>query len=315
MIRILPLSLFFVIAILIIPFIVKAENEQENKGVIIAPFTGYRYDIYQFSIRAGTSATDKKVSELTWKNHISGTGIKIQTVPEENELNLLGQIKYGYILNKSKNQDSDWDDIGEFSRSFSSVKGDVFDLSGALGFSKFLANSLITYYVGMDYTRYQMKDYGLYYTIQRLYNENENDSLGQTHSKNKLVNKYTFDNYAPWLGVSVNYPISEKISFIPTLKLYSFYLSSQAKWLLRDDLQQNPSFTKKALGFGMSFDSELLYKYNNNLDFNVNIGIKKLTTLQGKNKEFLVNGESFSRDLKMLSFLSSSISCGIKYKL
>jgi hypothetical protein len=71
MIRILPLSLFFVIAISTIPFIVKAEN----KGVIIAPFAGYRYDIYQFSIRAGTSATDKKVSELTWKNHISETGI------------------------------------------------------------------------------------------------------------------------------------------------------------------------------------------------------------------------------------------------
>ncbi len=42
---------------------------------------------------------------------------------------------------------------------------------------------------------------------------------------------------------------------------------------------------------------------------------EKVESLQGKNKEFLVNGESFSRDLKKLSFLSSSISCGIKYKL
>ena len=316
MFRILPLSLFFVIAILIIPFIVKAENEQENKGVIIAPFTGYRYDIYQFSTPVGTSATDKKLSELTWKNHISETGIKIQTVPEKNEFNLLGQIKYGYILNKSKDQDSDWDDIGEFARSFSSVKGNVFDISGAVGFSKDLTEALLTYYVGMDYTKYDTKGYGLYYSIRRIHNTDENDLLlGQTHPESELVTKYSFNNYAPWFGVSVRYPINEKIIFIPTVKIYGFYLSSQANWILRNDLKHNPSFTNKALGYGISFDGEFLYKYNNNLDFNANMGIKKLTMFQGRSKDFLANGESFSHDLKTLSFLSSSISCGIKYNL
>ncbi len=313
--KILPLIFAFTITLSTLPLVVKAEDEVENQRLIIAPFTGYRYDIYQYSIPLGTSSTDKTLSKLTWKNHISETGIKIKTIPEENQFNLLGQIKYGHILSKSKNQDSDWDDIGEHSKSFSSVKGNIFDLSGAVGFSKILAKTFVTYYAGIDYTKYQMKDYGLYYSINRFYNRNVNNLLGQRESKSTLTSKYTFDNYAPWLGVSINYPINDKITFIPTVKVYLFYLSSQANWILRNDLKHNPSFIQKALGFGASFDGELLYKYNNNLDLKTNIGIKRLDMFQGRDKMFIANGEDFTRDLKTLSFLSSSISCGIRYKL
>ena len=44
-------------------------------------------------------------------------------------------------------------------------------------------------------------------------------------------------------------------------------------------------------------------------------GIKRLDMFQGRDKMFIANGEDFTRDLKTLSFLSSSISCGIRYKL
>ena len=306
---------FLIITLATLPLISKAEDVSEaTRNIIVTPFTGYRYDIFKWATPNGTSSTDPILSELTWKNNISETGIKIGTKPAENQFNFLGQFKYGRILGSSKNQDSDWDNIGEFSRTFSSVKGNIFDLSGSVGFSKAWKNTLINYAIGIDYTKYQMRDYGLYYSINRVQDEYISDPLGRTHPKSQLVKKYNFDNYAPWVGASMDYSVSDKLSIVPTIKLYLFYLYGKGYWVLRDDFQQNPSFTGKALGIGASFDTALLYKYTNNLDFKVNIGIKKFDMKQGRQKTFLANGTDVTTDLKKLSLFSSSVSVGIKYQ-
>ena len=307
---------FLIITLSIFPLISNAEEVLETKyGIIVTPFTGYRYDIYQWSTPYGSSSTDRTLSELTWKNHISETGLKIETKPEENQFNFQGQLKYGHILSNSKNQDSDWDELGEFARSFSSVKGSILDLSGSIGFSQKLANSLVTYYLGLDYTKYLMKDYGLNYKIHRFYNTNITNMLGQTEPRSKLVAKYNFNHYAPWIGASIDYSVNDKLSIIPTIKLYFFYLSGRANWILREDLAHSPSFTDKALGIGASFDTELLYQYSNNLAFKANVGIKKFDMKQGVRKTFIANGDTHSSELKKLSLFSSSVSAGIKYKL
>lgn len=307
---------FLIITLATLPLISKAEDVSEtNRDIIIAPFTGYRYDIFKWAIPNSTSSTDPMASELTWKNNISETGITIGTKPEENLFNFLGQFKYGYILSSSKVQDSDWDDIGEHSRAFSSVKGNTFDLSGAIGFSQTWRDNLINYTIGIDYTKYQMRDYGVYFSINRVENTDTSGPLGRTDPKSQLTGKYNFDNYAPWVGASVDYSINEKFSIVPTVKLYLFYLSGQGYWALRTDLQQDPSFTDKALGIGASFDTALLYKYTNDLDFKVNIGIKRFDMKQGRRKTFLANGTDVTTDLKKLSLFSSSVSVGIKYKL
>ena len=309
---------FLIITLSTLPLISKADEILETKrGIIVTPFTGYRYDIYQWSTPYGSSSTDRTLSELTWKNHISETGLKIETKPEENQFNFQGQFKYGRILSNSKNQDSDWDELGEFARSFSSVKGNILDLSGSMGFSRKLTNSLVTYYLGMDYTKYLMKDYGLNYKMYRLYNTDIiiPNASGQIESKSKLVSKYNFNHYAPWIGASIDYSFNDKFSIIPTIKLYLFYLSGQADWVLRENLRHDPSFTHKALGIGGSFDTELLYQYTNNLAFKANVGIKKFDMKKGTHKTFFANGTNASRDLKKLSLFSSSISAGIKYKL
>ena len=148
---------FLIIISLTFPLISKAVDVLETKeGIILTPFTGYRYDIFQWSIPAGKTSNLRKLSELTWRNYISETGVKIETKPENNQFNFQGQLKYGYILKKSQNQDSDWDKIGEFSRTFSTVKGNVLDVSGAIGFSRNLANTIVTYYVGIDHTKYRI---------------------------------------------------------------------------------------------------------------------------------------------------------------
>ena len=143
------------------------------------PFTGYRYDIFQWSTPMGSCSTDPKLSELTWKNHIFETGVKVETKPEDKNFNFLGQLKYGIILNQSNRQDSDWDNLGEFSKVMSSVKGNVFDLSGAIGVSRQVSSVLATYYFGMDYTNYQIKDYGLNYKVNRSRYGHTIEELGQ----------------------------------------------------------------------------------------------------------------------------------------
>lgn len=304
---------FLVITSVTLPTITKAEDALEKKhGIIVTPFTGYRYDVFQWSIPKGYASSGKKISELTWKNHISETGIKIETKPEENRFNFQGQLKYGYILKQSRNQDSDWDDIGEFARSFSNVKGNVFDLSGAVGFSRNMASMLITYYMGIDYSKYKMRNYGLYYSIHRFHNQNINSILGHEHPKSQLVASYNFSNYSPWLGASINYSFNDKFTIIPTVKLYLFSLFAKADWVINEGFKHDPSFTDKAFGIGGSFDTELLYKYSNNLDLRLNVGIKKLVMTKGKKKAFYVD-DTISCKLKKLSFVSSSVSAGIKY--
>lgn len=282
--------------------------------ISITPFAGYRYDVFQWSIPMGTCSTKNKASELTWKNHILETGVKIETRPEDREFSFLGQMKYGIILNNSTLKDADWDNLGEFSTSISRVKGNIVDLSGAVGVSRQLSSALITYYLGMDYTKYQMKNYGLNYKTNRYFNSYINDTLGQTHSKSQLVSKYSFDNYAPWVGASIFYPINDKISLKPTIKAYLFYLLSKADWVLRNDYVKGTSFTHRAFGTGASVDTELLYQYNQKLDIHANIGFKIFRMLEGRKKHFFRHGYTYSNDLKKLSFMSSSISGGIKYK-
>lgn len=103
------------------------------------------------------------MSELVWKNHIIQPSIKIETEPKQNQFTFSGQVKYGYILkNPSKSLDYDWDvyknNTGNIisepdSKTKSSVKGNILDLSGAVGYSINLSNNnLFTFYLGYDYT-------------------------------------------------------------------------------------------------------------------------------------------------------------------
>jgi hypothetical protein len=300
-----------IIALSTFPLISQAEellNTRQN--VILTPFTGYRYDIYQWSIQD----MNNNLTKLTWRSHVSEIGVKIKIVPQDNRFNFLGHVKYGFILSNSKNQDSDWDNIGEYERTFSATKGNTFDLSGAVGFSQVLENALVNYYLGMDYSNYRTKSYGLDYKINRIRDTNITTILGRTKSKSHLINKYCFDNYASWLGASINYPINNNLTISPTIKLYLFYLSSEADWVLRKDFKHEPSFTDKAKGIGASFDTELFYNYNNILGLKLNVGIKNFVMKGGVKKTFFSDDTHSSKELDQLSLFSFVLSAGIRYK-
>jgi hypothetical protein len=289
-------------------------KEEKTTNFIVTPSIAYRYDVFKWSV-PHQNYLNMKVSELVWKNYIVQPSIKIEIEPQPNQFNFLGQVKYGYILkNTSKKLDYDW--LGNsvpFSKTLSSVKGNILDLSGAIGYSvNLFNNNLLTFYVGYDHTDYRNKQYG-----GRQLALNQNKILCPF---NKLISKYYFQTQSPWFGLSLNTLLTDKFSIIPTIKFYSFNYIGKGYWLLRDDLQHNPSFKHNAKGIGLGFDMDFLYKYSDNLDFIINLEIKKFKMKTGKEKIFfsaknIDNQKVGSRKLYDLSLLSSSISAGFRYKL
>ena len=254
-------------------------KEEQTTNFIVTPSIAYRYDVFKWSIPY--PQFNKKLSELIWKNHIVQPGIKIEIEPKPNQFTILGQAKYGYILKSaSKSWDYDWeDDVSSkaTSKSLSSVRGNIIDLSGAVGYSLGLVkDSLLTFYVGYDYSDYRNRNYG---ACQLLY---QRESLPSS----QLFQKYYFKTQSPWFGLSVNAQLNDRWSITPTIKLYSFKYVGRGYWLLRDDLKQNPSMKHNAKGRGLGFDVDFLYKYSDNLNFKINLETKKFKMKTGKDQLF-----------------------------
>jgi hypothetical protein len=299
-------------------------KEEKTTNFIVTPSVAYRYDVFKWSIPDEVFA-DRKASELTWKNYIVQPSIKIELEPQPNEFTFLGQGKYGYILkNKSKSWDKDW----KFSKikgskeriykihsnKVSNVKGNILDLSGAVGYSiNLFSDNLITFYLGYDYTDYRNNQYGIY-------NRFNNKNVLQ-RPLDQLVTRYNFKTKSPWVGLSLNVPILDNFLVKPTIKYYSFKYVAKAFWLLREDFKKNPSFKHTAKGIGLGADIDLVYRYSNNLDFNINLETKNFKMRKGQDQTFLAANrvthkpESVAtRKLLGLSLTSYSISGGIKYK-
>ena len=295
----------------------KPVDIEQSTNFIVTPSIAYRYDVFKWST-SFYPISQKKESELIWKNHIVQPSIKIETEPKPNQFTFLGQVKYGYILkDQSKKLDLDWFNIeGEsrpYSKTLSSVRGNILDLSGALGYSvNLFKNNLVTFYLGYDYSDYRNKQYG-----GRQLALNQNKILC---SFDKLISKYYFKTKSPWIGLSVNSSLNDQFSIIPTMKFYSFNYVGKGYWLLRDDLKQNPSFKHNAKGTGLGFDIDFIYKYRDSLDFKINLETKKFKMKRGIDRIFYnakdIDGERVATGkLYDLSLLSSSISVGLKYKL
>lgn len=293
-----------------------AKKESSDKtNIFISPIIGFRHDILRWSF-GGDGLP--KLSELTWKNKIAEIGAEILTEPKNNQYNFLGSIKYGKILDDSEKQDSDWDQLGEFSRTISKVKGNTFDASGAIGVSEDRLSkfpyAFITYYLGFDYNYSNFRNFGINHKINRMRFTPFLLPTGQSIPNSKLISTYKYHNFAPWFGTKLHYNLNNKLSFSPLLKAYLFVYKAEADWILRDDFQHNPSFEQSATGVGFSLDAELLYKAKNYLDIHANIGIKKLTMLKGEDKTYLSNGVILSFPLKELTLLSKTVSIGARYK-
>jgi hypothetical protein len=318
-------NLLFLIVLLTVntTFADSYSKEEKTTNFVITPSVSYRYDVFKWAI-PDNIFTNKKLSELTWKNYIVQPSIKIETESQPNQFTISGQVKYGYILkNPSESWDRDWhihqQKSGNLkstpdSKTLSSIKGNILDLFGAIGYSFDLPkNNLLTFYVGYDYMDYRNKQYGGRQLV------NNQDIL--VIPFDKLLSKYNFKTQSPWVGLSVNVSLNDKFSIIPTIKLYSFKYVGKGYWLLRDDLAQNPSFKHTAKGQGLGFDVDFIYKFNDNLDFNINLGIKRFKMRKGQYHMFFVADPILNLPTRVstnklfdLNLISSAISGGIRYK-
>lgn len=300
----------------------KPEEIKESSNIVVTPSIAYRYDVFKWVI-GDHYFPGKKASELIWKNRILQPSIKIEIEPKANQFTFLGQVKYGHILkNQSKSWDHDWDlkrdGTGNVtsklvSTTKSQATGNILDLSGAIGYSLGLfKESLLTFYVGYDYTDYRNKNYG---DKQLAYETNFSFSSGG------LGQKYNFITRSPWLGLSVNAPITDRFQITPTIKFYSFKHIGKGYWIHRGDLKQNPSLKNTAKGQGLGFNLDFIYKYSDNLDLMLNLENKRFKIKkEGTNKMFLnsraIGGERVETiKLIDLSLRSSSISAGFNYKI
>lgn len=290
-------------------------KEEKTTNFIVTPYVAYRYDVFKWSV-PDNLFINKKQSELVWKNHIIQPSIKFELEPKPNQFTVLGQAKYGYILkNQSKSWDYDWyhnnHESQLYSKTLSSTKGNILDLSGAIGYSiNILQNNLLTFYVGYDYTDYRNKNYGSRQLLSY---------RGMPCPSNQLNQKYNFKTQSPWIGLSVNAQLNNAFSIVPTIKFYSFKYIGKGYWVRRYDLKQNPSLKNNAKGQGLGFNLDFIYTYSDNLNFQINLGTKRLKMRKGRNQAFYntadVSGERiFTQKILGLSLLSSSISAGFNYK-
>jgi len=295
-------------------------KEEKTTNFIVTPSIAYRYDVFKWVIE-DTYFPGKKASELIWKNRILQPSIKIEIEPKPNQFTFLGQVKYGHILkNQSKSWDHDWDHTRDIagnvttklsSTTKSQATGNILDLSGAVGYSLGLfKDSLLTFYIGYDYSDYRNKNYG---SRQLVYKK-------RLRPFNELFQKYNFKTQSPWLGLSVNAPLADKFTIIPTIKFYSFKHIGKGYWIHRPDFEQDPSLKNTAKGQGLGFDLDFIYKYSNNLDLTLNLENKSFKMKKGKQEMFFNSraiGGAGVETIKLLdlSLRSSAISAGLKYKL
>jgi hypothetical protein len=313
----------FLIVLLTVTTTLADSDSKEEKTInfIVTPSIAYRYDVFKWAI-PDDIFPQKKLSELVWKNRIIQPGIKIEIKPTPNQFTFLGQAKYGYILkNQSKSWDHDWDHTRDrtgnvtsklVSTTKSQATGNILDLSAAAGYSvNLFKNNLFTFYIGYDYSDYRNKNYG---DKQLAYKTNFSFSLGG------LNQKYNFKTRSPWLGLSLNAPLNEKFTIVPTIKLYSFRYIGKGYWIHRGDLKQNPSFKQNAKGTGLGGDVDFAYKYSDNLDLTLNLETKRFKMKKGTEQLFY-NSRAFGSErvasgkLLDLTHISSSVSAGLKYKL
>ena len=315
----------FVLITLLIANTTLAETyskEEKTTNFIITPSIAYRYDVFKWAI-PDNIFPEYKLSELVWKNRIIQSSIKIELEPKENQFTISGEVKYGHILkNQSKSWDHDWDvykhkttdnvvsKLGSSTKS--QATGNVLDLSGAIGYSLGLfKDNLLTFYVGYDYSDYRYKNYG---DKQLAWKTN------YSYSKSELFQKYDYKTQSPWIGLSLNTPITDKLSITPTIKYYSFKHKGKAYWIYRADFKQDPSFRNKARGRGIGIDLDFSYKYSNNIDLSLNLVTKRFKMRKGNQTQYF-NSRAFlgeregHQKLYALSLRSSSISAGLKYKL
>ena len=240
---------------------------------------GYRRDDLDFNI-AGVTGTPNIVSELQWKDiDIAEARLSFHWHETESWLWFQGSVGFGWILD-GRSQDSDYfgsNRTGEFSRSYSNVKGDgTADFSLALGYSMTLgggdhARMRLTPLLGYSRHDQNLRNKDGVQTISEEVPEWEIEAapLGPLKGLNST---YKTRWHGPWLGLNAQIPLLRHMRLDAEFGYHRADFYAQANWNLRSDLQHPVSFEHEADGSGYHLSLGLQYQTERN--WSVQLGLE-----------------------------------------
>lgn len=229
----------------------------------------FRKDKLTWSI-AGENNNPNILSELTWKKLYINQISFITSFKTKNNFYVRAYADYGRIF-KGMNQDSDYlesDRKEEFSRSISKAdKGEVFDLSAAIGYDFRLCNFSLIPLIGASW---------------------EEQHLRLFHGKQEIPDQYKIKNlhssyktrwYGPWIGLDSSFALSSYLDVIASFEYHFNQYRGKGHWNLRSDFLSDFKHFSCGWGYinrvGINFHCEL------NWTFSFIVSFKKFSTDRG----------------------------------
>lgn len=215
------------------------------------------------------------LSELTWEdlriNQVSAFARAVTT----KQLYGRAFADYGRIYH-GKNRDSDYGEDNrkeEFSRSISNAgKGEVFDLSAALGY-QFQFNFCRLRFVPLIGVSWEEQHLRLYDGIE---------TLPEVEPIEGLHSSYKTRWYGPWLGFDLDYDLNENVTFIASFEYHWTVYRGIGHWNLREDLLTD--FKHRSHGTGAKCQGGILYALSGNWNAAFLAGFETWSTTKGTHR-------------------------------
>ena len=272
---------------------------------------GYRQAELHWSIAGdSTGCCPNVLSELTWSD------LRIRQIQADFETGIgqrsqvFGKIGYGQII-KGENQDSDYlgdNKTFEFSRSNNSAEGDLLDLS--VGVSVLLFRPVDTS-VGRELRIYPMIGYA--YHEQNLEMNEGFQTIPATGSFAGLNSTYETEWHGPWLGLALEFELSQSSYFGLEFQHHNVDYSAEANWNLRQDFMHPKSFEHSADGWGNLVEISYHKQVDARWGWGIDLLMENWETEKGKDKTYFADGTVLETQLNEVVFTSWMLSLGFDY--
>ncbi len=274
---------------------------------------GWRKDDIDWNIAGDDSGQNPNIlSELTWKN-LQSKQLKAKAnlvILDHYVVDVTGA--YGQIYD-GKNQDSDYlgdDRTLEFSRSNNkSDEGDIFDLTGGLGYRLYLGRH--TGSMGVDNLWLTFLG-GYSHHEQRLVITDGFQTIPADGAFDGLHSNYDTEWKGPWGGFEL---ATSKGRFNGSFRFEYHHVDYTGKgnWNLRTDLEHPVSFLHEADGQGFVYGLLLGYELTDSLDINLAADFQDWNTDHGTDTTMAADGSRPTTRLNEVNWKSQAYMVGGSY--
>ncbi|MCK4502274.1 MAG: hypothetical protein KAU22_04510, partial [Desulfuromonadales bacterium] len=241
---------------------------------------------------------------------------------------VIADVSCGNIVN-GEVQDSDYatdNRTNEWSRSISDAdKGFTIDVSGAVGPMLEWSNLKLSVTPLLGYG-FNMQDLSMTngeQTISRsdirktYFAPDEDGSLSMPHALGEIYgldSSYTAYWYGPWLGVMVEYQVSEKVILSVEVEHHWIEYFAEADWNLRSEFEHPVSFEHEANGTGVVLKVSGSYAFNQHWSWSFSGNIQNWVTENGIDRIFMADGTVGKSRLNQVNWESYALTTGVQYR-